>query len=56
MQNPTDYDQLIEAAAGSTRTGYLFGERAVGQVDVSGSVRYLLVTGSGKGGKIEAQS
>jgi hypothetical protein len=46
-QNPTDYDQPIEATAGSTRTTYILGDRILGQADTSGNISYLLVDGHG---------
>ncbi len=46
-QNPTGYDQPLEATTGSSRTTYILDDRMLGQANSSGSMSYLLVDGHG---------
>jgi uncharacterized protein RhaS with RHS repeats len=49
-QNPTGYDQPLEAKSSPTATPtttYLLGDRVFGQTDAAGNVRYLLADGHG---------
>ncbi len=46
-QNPTGYDQPLEATTSSSRITYILSDRILGQVNSSGTVTYLLVDGHG---------